>query len=102
MIMKIKIQPLHFSIAEDLEKFTVKKVNKVITKHDDVVSVDVIMKVVKPETSNNKEVEIHITIPGNEIFAKKTADSFEEAVVASLEAIKRQLEKQKEKTLNHK
>ncbi len=100
--MNIKIQPLHFSISEELEKFTTKKVKKVIAKHDDVVSVDVTMKVVKPEISNNKEVEIKMTIPGNEIFAKKTADSFEESVDLSLEAIKKQLQKQKVKNLYNK
>lgn len=95
--MDVKIKTLHFSISEKLEEFTTKKVSKVIAKRDDIVSTDVIMKVIKPESTKNKEVEIRIAIPGNEFFAKKTADTFEEAVDVSLEAVKKQLEKQKVK-----
>lgn len=96
--MDVKIKTLHFSISEQLEEFTTKKVSKVIAKRDDVVSTDVILKVTKPESNNNKEAEIRIAIPGVELFAKKTADTFEEAIDTTLVAIKKQLEKQKEKT----
>jgi len=96
--MDVKIKTLHFSISERLEEFTTKKVSKVIAKRDDVVSADVTLKVTKPESINNKEAEIRIAIPGTEVFAKKTADTFEEAIDVALEAIKKQLAKQKEKT----
>lgn len=101
-IMDVKIKALHFSISEKLEKFTTKKVSKVIAKYDDIVSANVILKVIKPESNNNKEVEIHLIAPGNELFAKKTASTFEEAIDLTIEAIKRQLEKQKFKTQNYK
>lgn len=93
--MDVTIKTLHFSISAQLEEFTTKKVSKVIAKRDDIVSTNVVMKVIKPESNNNKEVEIRIAIPGTEFFAKKTADSFEEAVDVTLDAIKKQLEKQK-------
>ena len=96
--MDVKIKTLHFSISEKLEEFAIKKVSKVIAKRDDVVSTDVILKVNKPESNKNKEAEIRIAIPGVELFAKKTADTFEEAIDLTLEALKKQLEKQKEKT----
>lgn len=96
--MDVKITTLHFSISEKLEEFATKKVSKIIAKRDDVVSTDVILKVTKPESKNNKEAEIRIAIPGVDLFAKKTADTFEEAIDTALEAIKKQLEKQKEKT----
>ena len=42
---------------------------------------DVTLKVVKPETSNNKEAAVKLTIPQKEaLFASKIADTFEEAV----------------------
>ena len=42
----------------------------------------------------NKEAGIKISVPQQEdIFASKTADSFEEAVDLCLEALERQLEK---------
>ena len=46
----------------------------------------------------NKEAVVKVTVPQQpEIVATKTADSFEEAVDLCLEAIERQLEKNKEK-----
>lgn len=96
--MDVNIKTLHFSISEQLEEFTRKKVSKIIAKRDDIVSTDVKMKVMKPESIMNKEVEIRIAVPGVELFAKKMADTFEEAVDLAVEAIKKQLEKHKEKT----
>lgn len=95
--MDVNITTVHFSISEDLENFTQKKIAKAIAKHDDVVSANVTMKLTKPETINNKEAEIRVNVPGAELFAKKAADTFEEAVDVSLEAIKRQLQRRKEK-----
>ena len=46
----------------------------------------------------NKEAGIKLTIPGKaDLFASKTADSFEEAVDLALDALERQLEKEKAK-----
>ncbi len=95
--MDVTIKTVHFSISEKLEEFTTKKVSKAIAKHDEVVSANVIMKLTKPETNNNKEVEIIFSVKGSELFAKKSADTFEEAVDLSLDAVKKQLLKYKDK-----
>lgn len=100
--MNINIKTVHFSISEQLEEFTNKKVSKITAKHEDIVSTDVILKVTKPESQDNKEAEIRITVPGNEFFAKKVADTFEEAIDTTLVAIKKQLSKRKEKIQSHK
>jgi ribosome-associated translation inhibitor RaiA len=56
------------------------------------------MKVVKPETVNNKLAEIKLSIPGSDyLFAEKQADSFEEAIDLAVEAIRKQLTKFKDK-----
>ncbi len=63
-----------------------------------MTAADFTLKVVKPETAMNKEAVVKVTVPQqNEIVATKTADSFEEAVDLALEAIERQLEKNKAK-----
>ena len=59
---------------------------------------DFTLKVVKPETAMNKEAVVKVFVPQQpEIVATKTADSFEEAVDLCMEAIERQLEKNKDK-----
>ena len=53
---------------------------------------------VKPETAKNKEIVLRVTIPQfPDSVATKTADSFEEALDLAIEAVERQLEKNKEK-----
>lgn len=96
--MDIKLHPIHFTPKTSLEEFVNKKVTKLEKLHDGIISADVFLKVVKPETSNNKEAEIKIKAPSAEYFAQKVADSFEEAVDACLMAIEKQIEKSKEKS----
>jgi ribosome-associated translation inhibitor RaiA len=57
--------------------------------------------VLKPETANNKVSELKISIPANGyLFAKKQADTFEEATDLAIDAVRKQLDKYKEKLKN--
>lgn len=92
--MEVKIQAIHFDIADRLVEFINKKAQRLTRRYDAITDIDVTLKVVKPETAMNKEVVIRAVAPQIEdIVATKTADSFEEAVDLALEAIERQLEK---------
>jgi putative sigma-54 modulation protein len=96
--MNIKINDVHFSADQSLVEFLNKKVGKLDTFFEGIISAEVILKVIKPETSNNKEVELKLSIPSTDyLFAKKQADTFEEAANLAIEAVRRQLEKYKEK-----
>ncbi|MBQ9592160.1 MAG: ribosome-associated translation inhibitor RaiA [Paludibacteraceae bacterium] len=95
--MDIKIQPIHFSMSQQLEEFINKKVAKLERVHDGIITADVTLKVVKPETSNNKEAEIRVQVPNGDFFASKVTDTFEESVDTALQAIEKQLIKSKEK-----
>lgn len=96
--MEIRIQAIHFEIADRLESFINKKVDRLVRRNESVSDVDVTLKVVKPETAMNKEAIIKVTVPQREdIVASKTADTFEEAVDLALDALDRQLEKRKQK-----
>jgi putative sigma-54 modulation protein len=96
--MNIKINDVHFSADQKLVEFINKKVGKIETYFDGIIGIEVILKVIKPETSHNKEVELKLSLPAKDnLFAKKQADSFEEAIDMAIEAIKRQLEKFKDK-----
>lgn len=94
--MEVNIKSIHFDATERLEDFIVKKLNRLARHNEAISKADVTLKVVKPETSMNKEAAIKITIPQlDDVFASKIADTFEEAVDLALEAIARQLEKVK-------
>ena len=95
--MEIKIQAIHFEATEKLEQFIEKKISKLTKFNDEIGRVEVSLKVVKPETAMNKEAALKVILPGTELFAQETCNTFEEAIDMCLEAIERQLEKKKGK-----
>ena len=96
--MNVKISSVHFNADQRLIEFVNKKVGKLDTFFDGIIGADVILKVLKPETSNNKVAEIKVSIPNNGyLFAKKQADTFEEATDLAIDAVRKQLDKYKEK-----
>jgi putative sigma-54 modulation protein len=98
--MEIKISAIHFDASSHLEEFINKKVSKLNQYSDSILKADVTLKVVKPESANNKEVHIRLAVPGNDLYAEKVADTFEEAVDLSAEALEKQLKKMKDKLDN--
>ncbi len=96
--MEVRIQAIHFDASQKLVDFINKKAERLARHNLTVNLIDVTLKVVKPESTMNKEAVIRVSVPQMDDFvATKTADTFEEAVDVALEAISRQLEKKKEK-----
>ncbi len=95
--MEVKIQSIHFDASEQLQAFIQKKVVKLEKYYDDIKKVEVSLKVVKPETAENKEAGIKVMIPNGEFYASKICNTFEESVDLSVEALEKQLVKHKEK-----
>ncbi len=95
--MKVMISSLHFKSDIKLENFIREKVTKVSALFDGVISSEVTLKLDQSSTNENKIAEIRINIPGNDLFAKKQAKSFEEAVDSATDALKKQIKKRKEK-----
>lgn len=92
--MEVRIKDIHFDATAKLEEFINKKAQKLSRRYEQVTSMEVTLKVVKPETSNNKEAGVRLTLPNAEgIFASKVADTFEEAFDTCLDALERQLGK---------
>ena len=96
--MEVKIKAIHFDATTKLEEFINKKAQKLARRNEAIATFEVTLKVVKPETSMNKEAAITLTVPNaDELFASKVADTFEEAVDLTIDALDRQLVKLKEK-----
>ena len=98
--MEIRIQAIRFDASQQLEDFIQKKVTKLDKYHDGIISTEVVLKVVKPETAKNKNASLKVNVSGQDFFAEKVSDSFEESVVEGVEAIEKQLMKFKEKQRN--
>ena len=92
--MEVRIKDIHFDATAKLEEFINKKAQKLARRHEEVTEMDVTLKVVKPETSNNNEAGVKLTIPNKEgLFASKIADTFEEAIDLCMDALAHQLDK---------
>lgn len=96
--MEATIKAIHFDASEKLVSFINKKIDKLVRRFEAITSADVTLKVVKPETANNKEAQVKLLVPpAADLFASKTADTFEEAIDLCLDALETQLEKIKGK-----
>lgn len=95
--MELKIKAIHFDATEKLHAFIEKKAQKLAKRNEDINQMEVVMKVVKPETNMNKEVSVHLVLKGEELHADKVADTFEEGFDQCIEALERPLEKYKNK-----
>ncbi|MCD6180732.1 MAG: ribosome-associated translation inhibitor RaiA [Bacteroidales bacterium] len=95
--MDVNINSIHFTADKKLKQLIQTKVKKLTTFHDGLLSIDVNLKVDKSDKKENKIAEVKLFIRGGDLFAKKQAKTFEEAVDECLDATRRQLLKHKEK-----
>ncbi|MFA9290635.1 MAG: HPF/RaiA family ribosome-associated protein [Solirubrobacteraceae bacterium] len=95
--MIINIQALNFKANSPLTEYVQKKMDKINLLYDKVSSISVYFKLLNNNTKQNKFSEFILHIPGEDLVVKKQGQSFEECVDLSLDAIKIQLEKEKNK-----
>ena len=95
--MNIKIDTVHFDADKKLIDFIERKVNKVVKKSSNIIKADITLKLDKSETKENKITEIKFEVPGEDLFAKKQAKTFEEGVDNALSALEKQIERYKNK-----
>ena len=95
--MEIKINAVGFSASSQLEDFIQKKICKLDKYNDGIIGSEVTLKLEKDDNLENKVVEVLLNVKGQEVFAKKNAKKFEEAVDELYDVVKRQLVKIKEK-----
>ncbi len=95
--MEIQIHSVHFDADKKLLDFIQVKVNKLLQYRDDILAADIFLRLINVQDDNNKIVEIKLDIPRNPLFAKKQSKTFEEATDNAIDALRRQITKQKGK-----
>ncbi len=95
--MKVTVTAVHFAMQDSLESFVEQKVEKLCSKYSDVIGAEAVLKLGYAETGENKTANVRIDLKGNDLYAEKTASTFEEAVDLAVDALKKQLEKYKGK-----
>ncbi len=94
--MRLQVHSIHFDADQKLIDFIQQRIDKLHTFYDRLVGGEVFLRL-NNEGINNKTVEIRITVPGRNLFAKEQARSFEAAVDLATEALRSQLDRFKTK-----
>lgn len=96
--MNVRIQSLHFDADAKLTDFVTKKLEKLNTFHDRIVKVDVFLKLDNiAHAIKDKVAEIRVQVPRQEFFVKVSSKSFEESFESALDAMINQIKRKKEK-----
>ena len=94
--MLTNIESIHFKVGSKLTVLINEKINK-LKEHNQILNSDVILTLGnKPD---NKIVEIKLNCEGCSFVSKKQSKTFEQSLDMVIEALRRQLRKQKTKTI---
>lgn len=80
-------QTIHFKGSDDLEQFTRKKMNRIFHKNTDILRAEVTLSEGANGSVENQICEIRLEVPGDTIFVKKNAASYEQAIRSAVEAV---------------
>ena len=95
--MNVKIKSVKFDADKKLIEFFENKMAKLERFVDRTTGAEVILKIDKDPEQGNKVATIKVDVPTETLVAEHQSKSFEEAVDEAIDALKKQLEKHKEK-----
>ncbi|MFT5832822.1 MAG: putative sigma-54 modulation protein [Cognaticolwellia sp.] len=95
--MKVQTQSIHFDADVKLTDFIEQRLEKLERFYDQIIMADVMLKLENSGQVRDKVAEIKLKVPGSVLIAKETDKSFEAAIDSSVEALRRQLIKHKER-----
>ena len=95
--MNVNIQTVKFDADKKLIEFIENKMAKLERFVDRTTGAEVILKIDKDPEQGNKVATIKIEVPTETLVAEHQSKSFEESVDGAIDALKKQLEKHKDK-----
>ncbi|AFM04851.1 ribosomal subunit interface protein [Bernardetia litoralis DSM 6794] len=99
--MKLEMYYVDNDKSETLSDFIQTKVNKLETFYDGIINGEVYIRSEKGDPKKEKVIEIRLNVPGTTLFAKEAGETFEFATDETVEALRRQIKKFKEKTSSY-
>ena len=100
-MMKVNVQSIHFRADAKLVEFIEKKLTRLTRYFDKSRNVEAEVFLKLQDTGgpgHEKIIEVKLLLPGGWLIDKKTGKTFESAVTASTDTLKRQLLRHKERT----
>jgi putative sigma-54 modulation protein len=98
--MKIQVQAVHFHADEKLLEFVEERLSKLSRVFENIIEAEVFLRL--QDTGGkiqDKIAEIKLHLPGAIVMDKKVGTTFENAILVSVDSIKRQVQKRKEKVI---
>jgi len=95
--METQMHSIHFKADQKLLSFIQDKLEKLEHFNQRIMNAEVFLRLDKDKEKENKITEIKLNVPGKELFAKRQCKSFEEAADEAIEALRKQLMKEKDK-----
>ncbi|SHM96225.1 ribosome hibernation-promoting factor, HPF/YfiA family [Chitinophaga sp. CF418] len=96
--MNVQIQTVHFDADSKLIDHVSKKLQKLNTFYDRIISVEVFLKLDGiAHQIKDKIAEIKVHIPRQDLFVKHESKSFEESFDLAFDSVVNQIKKTKEK-----
>lgn len=93
--MNLNVQSIRFTADRKLVDFIHRRADKLSQFLDQIIDGICYLRLENVEDEANKVTEFKINIPGNQLFAKAQAKSFEEATDLAIESLRRQINKYK-------
>jgi len=95
--MNIQIHSVRFNADKKLTGFVRQKAEKLTHLGEDIVNIEVYLRLDNDQNGENKICEIKLDVSGKPLFAKKQSKTFEEATDDAIDALKKQIAKHKQK-----
>ncbi|MES2882819.1 MAG: ribosome-associated translation inhibitor RaiA [Bacteroidota bacterium] len=96
--MIVHVQSIHFDADSKLLEYVTRKIEKLQQYHDRIIKVDIFLVLDNVVHSiKDKIAEIRVHVPKSDFFVKATSKSFEASFDEAMEALVQQIKKKKEK-----
>ncbi len=96
--METIIESPHFKVSPQLNDFITTRVSKLEHLNERLILCEILLKIEKSSSDDNKLCEIKLFGPQIDLFASHHCTTFEDAVTDTLHALEQQIKKEKEKT----
>lgn len=93
--MKIIIESPHFTVTHQLQSYTMEKAGKLVYLDERLMKCEVMLKLDKSDTDENKICEIKVSGDKKNLFASCRSLTFEDAINQVIHALEKQLRTQK-------
>lgn len=97
--MDIVVQSPGFTAGEELETFIREKL-KNFDKEINIIRTNVTLFIASDSNPHKYYCEIRLEVPGNDLFVKKSSDTFEKAIVDAADTLQNNIRKTKKKQLD--